>query len=90
VVINVTNEDVRNITNAALFVGVILGGALLPTVVIVDVGFPRWVAVSQEPSRDDRNWVFEVGDADKVIQSAVDEVCELLVSDLRGSMAALR
>ena len=44
-VFGVTNEDVRNITNAALFVGVILAGALFPAAVIVNVGFPRWVVV---------------------------------------------
>jgi len=45
VVLGVTGEDGRNITNAALFVGVILSGALLPAAVIVNVGFPRWVVV---------------------------------------------
>ena len=81
-VFGVTYEYVGNITDTALFVGVILAGALLPDAAIVNVGFPRWVVVTQEPSWDDRNRILEICDADKVIQAAVDEICEFLVSDL--------
>jgi hypothetical protein len=82
VVTEVTNEDVRNITDAALPVGVILAGAHLPVAVIIDMGFPRWVLEAQGPSRDDRDGVLEVGDPDKPIQFAVDEIGERLVSYL--------
>lgn len=84
VVFDATSEDVRNIANTALFVGVILGGALLPAAVVVNVGFPRCVPVPQEPAWDDRNGILAVGDADKMIQSTVDEICKLLVSNLCG------
>ena len=42
-VVGVTDEDVRNITDAALLISVILAGTCLPAAVIIDVGFPRWV-----------------------------------------------
>ena len=66
-VIEVTDEDVRNITNAALLVGVILAGACLPAAVIIDVGFSGWVLEAQGPSRDDRDGILEVSDTDKCI-----------------------
>lgn len=40
------NEEVRDITNAALFVGVILAGTCLPAAVIVNVDFPGWMLVA--------------------------------------------
>ena len=81
-VIEVTDEDVGNITDAALLGGVILAGACLPAVNI-DVGFPRRVLEAQGPSRDDWDGVLEVGDADKPIQFAVDEIGKRLVSYLK-------
>lgn len=45
-VAGLTNEDVRDVTDATLFVGVILARARLPTTVIIDVGFPGWVPVA--------------------------------------------
>jgi hypothetical protein len=83
VVIVVTDEDVRNIADAAFPVGVILAGAHLPAAVIIDVDFSGWVPEAQGPSRDDRDGVPEVGDPDKPIQSSVDEIGERLVSYLR-------
>ena len=44
-VFGVTDEDIRDITNAALFVSVILGGALFPAAAIIDVGLPGRVVV---------------------------------------------
>ena len=82
-VIEVAEEEVRNITDAASLVGVILLGARFPAAVIIDVGFLRWVVEAQEPSRDNRDGVLQVGDTHKSIQSAVDEVGELLVSYLK-------
>jgi len=63
----VAEEEVRNITDTALLVCIILAGACLPAAAIIDVGFPRWVVVAQEPSRDDRDGVLQVGDTDKPI-----------------------
>ena len=47
------------------------------------MGFPRRVFEAKEPSREDRDWILEIGDADECIQFAVDEIGELLVSDLK-------
>ena len=63
----VAEEEVRNITDTALLVCIILARACLPAAAIIDVGFPRWVVVAQEPSRDDRDGVLQVGDTDKPI-----------------------
>ena len=83
VVVEVAKEDIRNITDAALLVGVVLAGARLPAAIIVDVGFPRWVPEVQEPPRDDWDRILEVGDTDESIQFVVDEIGELFVSDLK-------
>ena len=82
-ILEVTDEEVRNITDAALLISVILARACLPAVVIIDVSFPRWVFEAQGPSRNDRDGVLLVGDANKCIQLAVDEIGELLVSYLK-------
>ena len=89
-VFDVTGENVGNITNAALFVGVILGVAPFPATVVVNVGFPSRVVVPKEPSWDDRNRILAVGNAGKVIQFAVDEIYELLVSDLDGGHGGVK
>lgn len=81
-VFDVAGEDVRDIADAALFVRIILTRTCLPAVAIINVGFPRWVPETQEPPRDDRDGILEVGDADKRIQFAVDEIGKRLVSDL--------
>lgn len=60
-----TNEDVGNITDAALIIRVILTGTRLPGTVVIKVGFPRWVVEFQEPPWDDRNRILEVGNAGK-------------------------
>jgi hypothetical protein len=83
VVTEVTDEDVRNITDAAFPVSVILARAHLPAAVVIDVDFSGWVPEAKGPSRDDRDGVPEVGDPDKPIQSAVDEIGERLVSYLK-------
>jgi len=90
VVVEFTNEDVGNITDATLLVGVILAGACLPDATIVDMGFPRRVFVPKGPSRDDRDWILEIGNADECIQFAVDEIGEILVSDLKKWRGAIR
>jgi len=46
VVVEVTRKNARNITDAALPVGVILAGARLPNTAIIDVDFPRWMLVA--------------------------------------------
>jgi len=89
VVIVVAEEDVRNITDAALPVGIILAGTRLPTAVIIDVGLPRWVVVAQGPSRDNWDRVLQVSDTNKTIQSAVDEIGELLVSYLEKQRSGI-
>lgn len=45
-VVEVTHKDVRNITDAALLVSVILAWTFLPAAVIINVVFPRWVLVA--------------------------------------------
>jgi len=57
VVFEASDEEVRNITDATLLVGVILARACFPAAVIIDVSFPRWVLEAQRPSRDDRDRV---------------------------------
>jgi hypothetical protein len=65
VIVGITDEDIWNIANATLGIGVILAGARLPAAVIIDVRFPRWVHVAEGPSWDDRNGILLVGDANK-------------------------
>ena len=90
VVVVITLENIWNIANTTLRVGVILTGACLPAAVIIDVCFPRWVYVAEEPSWEDRNGILHVGDANKGVQGIVDEVGKGLISDLKDRAAALR
>jgi len=83
-VVDVTNEDVRNIANAALCVGVVLARTRLPDSSIIDVGFSRGVVEAQESTWNDWNGVLQVGDTDERTQFAINKIGELLVSDLNG------
>jgi len=83
-VVDVTNEDVRNIANATLCVGVVLAGTRLPDSSVIDVGFSRRVVEAQESTWDYWNGILQVGDTDERTQFAVNKIGELLVSDLNG------
>ena len=81
-VFNVADKDVRDITDAALFVGVILSRTRLPAVAVVNVGFPRWVPEAQEPPGTIGTGSLRLVMRTKGIQFAVDEIGKRLVSDL--------
>lgn len=81
----ITKEEGRDIATDTLFVRVILARACLPATIIFNVVLPRWVLVAKEHIRHGRNRVFAVGDTGKRIQFTVDQICELLVPNLRES-----
>lgn len=66
-VLDVTEEEERNVAVDALFAGVILARTRLPALVILNVVLPRWVLEAEESDRHGRNRVFAVGDTGKEI-----------------------
>ena len=77
--------NVRDITIGALFIGVFSAGTRLPTSTIIDVCFPGWVHIGEGCVRNDWDGILAVGNTNKGVQFAVDEICECLVSNLNGS-----
>ena len=79
---NFTEDETGDVTIDALVIRVVLTRTRLPTTVVLNVILPRWVLEAQKPRWQSWDWVFAVGDTRKEIQFAVDEVGELLVSNL--------
>ena len=83
VVIEVRNENVRGISNTALCISIVLARTPLPDLPIVDVSLTGRMSETQKSTRNDRNWIFEIGDASEpATELAVDVVSEILISNL--------
>ena len=83
VVVNVGNEYIGGISNAALSIGVVLTRAPLPDLCIVNVSFAGRMVVTQESARENRHRVFAVGNASEfTTKMGVDIVGKVLVSHL--------
>lgn len=82
-VTDVSNEYIRGISDAALGISVVLAGAPLPDLPIVNVSFAGRMPEAQKSTRKNGNWVLEVGDtSEPPVELIVDVVGEILVSDL--------
>lgn len=83
VVIEVSEKDVRGISNAALFTRIVLARTPLPDLPVVDVSLTGRMSETQKSTRNDWNGIFEIGDAsESAIELAVDVVGKILISNL--------
>ena len=84
-VTDITVEDVGNISNTALSIGIVLARTPLPDLTIINVSFAGRMVETQESAGEDRNGILVVSDAREFASEfAVYVVGEVLVSDLRG------
>ena len=83
-VTDITTEDVGNISNTALSIGIVLARTPLPDLTIINVSFAGRMVEAQESAGEDRNGILVVSDAcEFTSEFAVHVVGEVLVSDLR-------
>lgn len=82
-VIDVGDEDIGGISNAALSIGVVLTRAPHPDLYIINVSFAGRMVVTQESGRENRHRVLAVGNAsESTAKMGVDIVGKVLISDL--------
>jgi len=83
-------ENVRGVATAALIVCVILSRTVLPDQIVINMRLTTRVAETQETTRDNGYWVFQIRNTSEGIDMRIDVVCESVITHAGKTITVVR